>query len=58
MHQVPTKMCIRDRIDGMEVHTDRHNTNDSKYANYGCNTHRHISAVYAEAKYNGNNDEQ
>ena len=42
----------------MEIHTHCHDQNDSQYADYGSDAHGHIPAVYTEAKYNRNDDEQ
>ena len=46
------------QIQRMEIHTNCHNNNDCKYTYYRCNAHRHIPAIYAETKYDSNENEQ
>ena len=42
----------------MEVHSDRHDQNDRKNADYGSDAHRHVAAVYTETEYDRDQDEQ
>ena len=42
----------------MEVHSDRHDQDDRKNAEYGSDTHRHVAAVYTETEYDRDQDEQ
>ena len=48
--------CIGGQIQRMEIHTHCHNCNDGHNTQHRGNCHGRVSAVYAEAKYNGNQD--
>ena len=50
--------CIGGQIQRMEIHTHCHNCNDGHNTQHRGNCHGRVSAVYAEAKYNGNQDKQ
>ena len=42
----------------MEIHTNCHNKNDGKYSNNRSNAHWHITTIYAETKYDSDQNKQ